>query len=438
MPNPAMLPSEKLAIEMAAINVVTSGELVEKAGFASDLNRLQNALAGAKERVVLVKDTLLNLEPHQVTPVIVDRVDSQMLRSDAIIEPADGMSVVEGAEALGRTLMPRDFLLTRLVGCEGFLENFFKKSREVVSRTRISFQEAYVLITQTQESLDRSIDALEASLAASPPFEKNPVSILLGERLFNLFKVNGKVSENWNDDLNKLGRTITGLSQNYYLTNRNTLQTTLGYFGGFGKLDQASAEARFNGLPSAIPSERFKECTYPSRQPKSGVVAKQSVELMGGAFFVDTRSTVIGKSPKNADEVMDWVHQFAEDDGVSFDNSSPMIFPKLGLEIKSLDASQVRAVIAHLRAVLKEWRKVVEGGEKYKLAENDYIDITKSIYEADIDELLKDKLLDAFSAIVRKNQHELLNLRVAINSYLVLVVSGLVELCHTSIKVNTL
>ena len=436
MPSP-MLPSEKLAIDMAAINIVTSGELVEKVNFASDLNRLQNALAGAKERVILVKDTLLSLEPHQVTPVIVDNVDSQLLRSDVVIDPADGMNVVEGSEALGRTLMPRDFLLTRLVGCEGFLENFFKKSREVVARTRISFQEAYVLITQTQDSLDRSIDALEASLQASPPFDKNPQSILLGERLFNLFKVNGKVSENWNDDLNKLGRTISGLSQNYYLTNRNTLQSTLGYFGGFSKLNQADAETRFLGLPTVIPSERFKECTYPSRPPKSGVVAKQSVELMGGAFFVDTRSQVVNKTPKDSDEVMDWVHQFTNDDGVSFDNSNPMIFPKLGLEIKSLTSSQVRAVIAHLRVVLKEWRKVVDGGEKYKLAENDYIDITKSIYEADIDELLKDKLLDSFSAIVRKNQHELLDLRVSINSYLVLIVSGLVELCHTSIKVNT-
>lgn len=438
MASPEVLANEKLAAEMAAINVVTSAELVASATETGDLSRYQNELDNSRDRVQSVKDTLQALKAHEVSPTLAQVMDAQLARSEVEIPPADGMSAVEGSEALGFTLMPKDYLFTRLVGCESFMEDFFKKSRSIVSQMGISFKEAYILFTQSQDSLAGSVDLLENSINSSPPFEKDREKILLGNRLFNLFKVNGKVSENWNEDLTKLSRSLSGLSQNYYLNNRNSLNSTLAFFGGFAGLNQAEAEERFALLGVSIPSERFKECTYPCPQHSvPGVTAKQSVELMGGAYFVDIRQNDNGRNNKSLGASEDFVQRYIDIDKTFFDNSAPLMYSKLDLEIVSLSSQQIKAVVKMLRDVLKEWNKVFEGGEKFKLSGADCDDITKGFFESDISEELKHKLLVAFSAIVRKNQMELLNIRVAVNSYLVLIIAGLIELCHTSIKVNT-
>ena len=438
MASPEVLANEKLAAEMAAINVVTSAELVASAAGTGDLNRYQNELDNSKDRVQSVKDTLQALKAYEVTPSLAQTMDAQLERSNVDIPAVDGVGSVEGVETLGYSLMPKDYLFTRLVGCESFMEDFFRKSRQIMSQMGIGFREAYILFTQSQDSLEASVDLLENSLSSSPPFEKDREKILLGNRLFNLFKVNGKVSENWNEDLSKLSRSLSGLSQNYYLNNRNSLNATLSYFGGFAGKSQAEAEERFLLLGTSIPSERFKECTYPCPQHSTAAAtAKQSVELMGGAYFVDIRQNNPEKKNTSIGAVEDFVERFVSIDMTGFDNTAPLVYPKLDLDIKSLSSQQIKAVIKLLRDVLKDWRKVFDGGEKFKLGESDYTDITKGFFESDISDELKDKLLTTFSALVRKNQMELLNIRIAVNSYLVLIIAGLVELCHTSIKVNT-
>lgn len=438
MASPEVLANEKLAAEMAAINVVTSAELVASAAGTGDLNRYQNELNDSKDRVQSVKDTLQALKAYEVSPGLAQVMDSQLARSEVQIPPVEGVASVEGAESLGRSLMPKDYLFTRLMGCESFMEDFFRKSRQIITQMGIGFKETYILFTQSQDSLEASVDLLENSINSSPAFDKDREKILLGNRLFNLFKVNGKVSENWVEDLGKLSRSLSGLSQNYYLNNRNSLNATLSYFGGFAGLSQAEAEERFLLLGTSIPSERFKECTYPCPQHSTAVAtAKQSVELMGGAYFVDIRQNSPLRQNKTIAGVEEFIQRFIDIDTTGFDNSSPMIYPKLDLEIKSLSSQQIKLVIKQLRDVLKEWRKVFEGGEKFKLTGADCDDITKGFFEADISEELKHQLLVAFSSLVRKNQMELLNIRIAVNSYLVLIVAGLVELSHVSIKVNT-
>lgn len=438
MPSTEVLENEKLAAEMAAINVVTSAEIVAAAAGTGDLNRYQNELDNSKDRVQDVKNTLQAIKTYEVTQPLVITLEAQLERSGVEIPPADGMDAVQGVEALGYTLMPKDYLMTRLMGCEGFLEDFFKKSRQVTAQIGSGFKEMYILFTQSQDSLDKSVDLLENSLNSSPPFEKNREKILLGHRLFNVFKVNGKVSENWIEDLSKLSRSLSGLSQNYYLNNRNNLNAILAYFGGFSGLSQEAAEERFTLMGTSIPSERFKECTYPCPKHSAvGITAKQSVELMGGAYFVDVRQNDPGRNTTSIGAAEDFVQRYIDIDMTGFDNSAPLIYPKVDLEVTSLSSQQVKAVIKLLRDVMKEWRKVFDGGEKFKLGEGDYTDITKGFYEADISDDLKDKLLTTFSALVRKNQMELLNIRAAVNSYLVLTIAGLIELSHTSIKVNT-
>lgn len=428
----------QLAAEMAAISAVKSHEIVSMAKTTSDLDNFQNRLGESKDRVMMVKDVLSATAPHEVTPELAVAMDNALIRSEVEIPAADGLDSVEGAEALGFTLMPKDYLMTRLMGCENFLGDFFKKSREVSSRVSVSFREAFILFTQSQDSLEEAIALLEKSINEAPSFTEGREKIILGARLFNLFKVNGSVTEDWTGDLSKLSRSIAGLSNNYYLNSKNNLNSSLSYFGGFEGMNQEQGLARFLHLPPSIPSERFKECTFNNKtHSTASVTAKQSVELMGGAYFLDCRQTSPNRNTQSVDAVQDYLQKYVELDYTGFENSADHIYPKVGNEILSLSSGQIKAVVQHLRAVMKEWRKVFEGGERFKLGESDYADISKGIYESTMDDELKDVVLTSFSAVVRKNQFELLNIRASVNSYLTLIINGLIELSHTSIKVNT-
>lgn len=429
---------DQLALEMAAISAVKSVELVDLANKTFNLSSYQSELSETKDRVQMVKDTLLATENHQVNPALIKILDTSLARSEVVIPATNELGEVEGAEALGITLMPSQYRLSRLQGCESFMSDFFAKSKEITIRIGNQFKESYILFTESQDSLDRSIDHLEQQLNTVPTFDGKVENIRLGSRLFNLFKVNGKVSEDWAGDLTKLSRTISGLSNNYYLNNKNTLNATLSYFGGFADLTEEQAKERLLTLPVSIPSDRFKECSYPSRtKAMSTGVAKQSVELMGGAYFVDIRQDKPAKEPKTIMEVEQYLERMLEIDRTYFENNSEVVFPKIGNEIKSFASPKIKLIIKLLREVMKEWRKVFEGGERYKLVESDYVEITRGIYESNLTEETKDKVLHAFSTIVRKNQVELLSIRTAVNNYLTLIINGLIELSYDSIKVNT-
>lgn len=438
MASSELLENEKLAIEMASVSVANSQEIVQNAASTTDLSNYQNALIDQKDRVQAVKDTLLGLKEHEVTPSLVNALDRSLERSEVTVPPVDGVAVVEGAESLGRTLMPKDYIFTRLVGCESFLDDFFKKTKEITSIIGSKFKESYILFTESEQSLLKQIDILEQAVNTSPPFNKDPERVLLGSRLFNLFKTHGKVSENWVDELGKLSRSVNGLTSNYYLNSRNNLTAIMGYFGGFSGLNQTEAEERFKLLGVSIPSTRFKECTYPNRKYSvPGGTAKQSVELMGGAYFYDVRQDKPIREVKSILEVEDVVNRYNAIDCTGFDDSEPTVFSDLDLEIKTLTIQQIKAVIKQLRDIHKDWVKVYEGVERYKLSDSDFNDIAKGIYEAEFDEKLKDKIFNSFIILANKNQMELLKIRSKVNAYLVLINSGLIELCFTSIKVNT-
>ncbi|WP_228493073.1 hypothetical protein, partial [Pseudomonas aeruginosa] len=83
----------------------------------------QNSLDDLFDRVIEVQRTLNTLEAHEVTPELAEQLDKDLIAAEALPE------AVEGAEALGVTLLPKAYLATRLAGCESFLSDFFKSSR---------------------------------------------------------------------------------------------------------------------------------------------------------------------------------------------------------------------------------------------------------------------------------------------------------------------
>ena len=429
-------PDLQLAAEMATINTATSRELVELTKGTGKLQQLQQKLDEDKDRVDIVKKILTEVDEHKVDPSLARQMDNYLTRSDVDI-PAGELGSFQGAEELGHTLLPAVYLQTRLAGCENFLGDFYRKAKEITTQISIGFKDSYLLFTQSVDSLNALVDILESDVKAAPTFKAGTDTILLGTRLFNLFKINGRVNEDWVSSLTKLSGTINALSSNYYQSNQVALNNTLSYFGGFDKVDDDGAKERLLLLPKAVPSNRFKECSYPNKElSTSSVVAKQSVELMGGAYFVDTRREKVNLNLNSVDQVLAYVQGYVDLDGVSFFNNSPVEYPKIGTEIKTLSSETILAVIKLVRSILQAWRKSSEGMERYKVGDSDFSDITKGIYESSMSDEMKDTVQTAFTSIVRKTQMEMLTNRSSVNNYLVLIVNGLIELCNTSIAVN--
>lgn len=426
----------QLAAEMATISTVKSAELVEQAKDTADLQAFQEKLDNNKDRVDIVKKVLTNINENELSLGLAKQMDQHLTRSDVDI-PADDLGDIQGFECLGRTLMPKTYIKTRLQGCENFLGDFYRKAKEISTQIGIGFKDSYLVFTQSTDSLAGLLDLLEKDINNAPPFKAGTDTILLGTRLFNLFKVNGKINEDWVGSLTKLNGTINALSTNYYLANRGFLNNTMSYFGGFEGLNDDEAMERFLLLPKAVVSTRFKECTYPNKDHTTAtVVAKQSVELMGGAYFLDQRQEKVNTNHTNVEQVMGYVQGLLDHDMVDFENSSPVEYPKVGTEIKTLSSDTIKAIVKQLRGILVTWRKSAEGLSTFKVNDNDFNDVIKGIYESTMSDEFKDRLRSTFTSIVQKNQVELLTNRASVNNYLVLIFNGLIELCNTSISAN--
>lgn len=433
----------ELAAEMVSISVVASPELVAASKDSSALGRLQDKLDDSKDRVMSVKKILEEIEDHEVTPELASNLDNMLERSIKEIgldnEVTDELEAVGGVESLGLTLTPSVYIKTRLAGCESFLEAAGRMAREVTYRISSSFKETYILFTKSIDNLENAVDALERAVNEAGAFNKSLEDINLGSRLFNLFKINGKVSQDWTGNVEKLGRTISGLSNNYYLNSRKNLNTTISYFGGFENNTDDMFEKRMLMFHKSIPSNAFKECSIKNKEHSSAnVVAMQSVELMGGVYFLDKRLAKLELSPASIEDCLATVSLRLDEEGTFFNNNSEIIFPKVDNEIKSLSSDQIKDIIKKVRSFIKDWKKVFENGETFKMSDNDFKDITKAIYDSEMSEMNKDIVITAFSSLVRKNQMELLNIRTGVNAYLVLTIAGLIELSNLSIKANAL
>jgi hypothetical protein len=427
---------EILSAQMAAVNSAKSVELFDALRGTIQLNEVQTALDNSADRVLETQKLLENVEAYQVSPALVETVDERLARAGVEIPLEVGFAEVQGAEALGHTLLPKNFLFTRQAGCENFLTQFFRDSREVAIQIGAAFRDTWVLFTQSEADLNKALDLLETQINSYPDFMSTN-SFILEFRLFNLFKVNGKVNGDWTGNLNKLSSTISALSSGYYLNNKQTLNALMSYFGGFTSLNQAAAMERLQILPISIPDIPFKECTYPNRTHESLLTtSKQSVELMGGAYFYDTRLKNRPKRCETIDLISEFIDLHIKNDRTAFENNADLVHDQVGTEIKALSSKEIKAIIKSLRALLKDWNSMFEKSEKFKVGDADFNDIIKGIIDAEIDETTRMYIAKWFGALVRHNQMELLQIRVGVANYLTLIVNGLIQICNNSIKVN--
>lgn len=423
-----------LSAQMAAINVVSSTELVEKVSDSHDLARLQNKLNESRNRAETVRSLLVNTQPHELTVEAANYIDNQLSSIGAL--QVDG-NTVQGVESLGYTLMPRQYLETRLAGCEGFLSSWGAKTSFIAKQIAASFKDAWILLRESNDSLMSRLDTLDKDVQQAGNFAEGTSEILIGFRLYNLFQINHEVKEDWVNQLTKVSKTINGLSSNYYVMSKNNLNTTLSYFGGFPKLDEAKATERYLMLPASIPSVRFKECTIADRTwPQKGVAAFRSVEMMGGRFFMDTRTLDRDLSPKIPEDVNQYLTGYLENDRTFFNNKPEKEYNDLKETVKTLGSDQIKQIVKLTRTILKEWEKVYIDGEKHKLVDKDYEGIMKELLDAEWNDDLRYYVFNAFNSLVTKNQQELIELRAKVNTYLVFLINGIIELCYTSIELN--
>lgn len=427
---------ETLAAQMAAVNSAKSVELFDALRSTIQLNEVQTALDNSADRVLEAQKLLDTVEAHEVSPALVETIDERLTRAGVEIPLEVGFAEVQGAEALGHTLLPKNFLFTRQAGCENFLTQFFKDSREVAMQIGSAFRDTWVIFTQSEDNLNKALDLLETQVNSYPDFMSTN-SFILEFRLFNLFKVNGKVNGDWSGNLNKLSSTISALSTGYYLNNKQTLNALMSYFGGFTSLSQDGAMQRLQILPISIPDIPFKECTYPNRAHESLLVtSKQSVELMGGAYFFDTRLKNRPKRCETIDLISEYIDLHIKNDRTGFENNAELVHDQVGTEVKALSSKEIKAIIKSLRSMLKDWSSMFEKGEKFKVGDADFNDIIKGIVDADIDETTRMYIAKWFGALIRHNQMELLSIRVGVANYLTLIINGLIQICNNSVKVN--
>lgn len=423
-----------LTAQLAAINVVTSAELVSKASDSAALSKLQSEMIDNKNRVEHVKSLLLNTQPSELTVEAAKFIDNQLSSVGALQVDGD---IVQGVESLGYTLMPKKYIESRLAGCEGFLSNVGAKTAFIAKQIATAFQDAWVLLRESNDSLRMRIDDLEKDLKAAGTFSAGTSEILMGFRLFNLFQVNREVKQDWIPQLTKVSKTVNGLSSNYYVLSKNHLNSTLSYFGGFTKLDEENALKRFLQLPASIPSIRFKECTILDRDYQAkGIAAFRSVEMMGGRYFQDTRTLDRNMDPKTQDEVNEYLRQYLENDKTFFNSKPEKEYNGIKDTVRSLGSEDIEHIIKLMRQTMKDWERVYIDGEKHKLVERDYEGIMKELLEVQWNEDLRHDVASSFNAIVTKNQQELIELRAKVNTYLVFLINGLTELCYTSISLN--
>lgn len=158
---------ETLSAQMAAVNSAKSVELFDALRSTIQLNEVQTALDNSADRVMEAQKLLDAVEPYEVSPALVEVVDARLARAGVDIPLEVGFAEVQGAEALGHTLLPKNFLLTRRAGCENFLTQFFKDSREVAIQIGAAFRDTWVIFTQSEDNLNKALDLLETQINSS-------------------------------------------------------------------------------------------------------------------------------------------------------------------------------------------------------------------------------------------------------------------------------
>lgn len=424
---------DKISKELSEISITHSAELMELAQDTNQMSEMSDQLAQSADRALAIKTMLEETKPYQVSVSFGSTIDKQLKRIGVIDVMEKTQPGVTGVESLGISLMPRDYLATRIQGCESFIGEAVSKAKKLLISLSENIRDRYILLKESNRTLQRRLLLVENQLASAPKLIHGAAPIAL-DRNPTLFMVDGQIKEQWGAQLEKVDRTISALMTNYYKNNQSTINELVSYFGGFGRLSEDKAVERLLNIPSLLTPYVFKECLYPYRDlTRDGVKVTQSVELMGGRRFINAIDTRRPKQLTDLDQLDRFLDTTLNNDYVRFITS-----PKAEINgiptVGSFSTLEIKVIIKLCYGILNKTESLFSEGDVHTVEGSDYLDIVNVISDNDWDDGLKRKTIRAFERYVLHYNKEMLTNRVDVVEYLTLLINGLLNLCERSIN----
>lgn len=431
----ADIEQQKLDAELAKISIVKSAEFTELARNNSELVKFQNAIADASSHAEMVQDIIGDLEPHQITPELAVYCDKVLTNSDVPIIPKDSPIALEsaGCEALGFTLMPDQYKALRTGAIKEFLGDAVGATVKLMRNFSANMKDQYLLMTESLASLEKRIALLEEQLDSKPTIKYGSGEVVLGYRLFNMFRVNGKVDESWYKRFNQVLTALRGMSQGYCKVYSDSLNDTFAYFGGFEGLDESEALVRLNAITDYVKTIKFKDCTLPARELSDGKLrVNKSVTIMGEYYFVNSYNGK-GYLPCYAPEdVNDFIQQIVKDNVVTFTSDKEVDYGKTPT-VKNLGTFEIKALIKLMNSAIVEITKIHNEFNRYDVSSSEYVGIVKALSRSNLGGL-EDTIIRNFETLILNRHNQFAIVRGNVTNYLILLLNGLIEFCNMSIE----
>ena len=424
-----------LDAELAKISIVKSAKLTDLARDSSDLVNFQNIINNTAGQVNLVEAIIENSKPHELTPEIAQFCDATLLKAEIPLVPEEGPIPLEqaGCEALGFTLTPQQYKELRIAGIESFLGEAISTSVRLVKRFSANMKDQYLLMTESIDSLQKRLNNLSDLLEQTPTVRYGANELDIGYRLYNLFKANNKLNEDWTGNFNKVTNTLRALSGNYARTYSDNLNDIFAFFGGFDGISKDDAEARLYSIPLYLNDVVFRECSFPNRElSTNGVKVNTSVVLMGEYFFMNGVRAKRQPTCLDIEDVTFFIERLVKDNFITFtshQSTDSGTIPK----VKSLGTNEIKNMIKLMNSAVIEVTKIHAGFDKLELGNTEYVSIVKAISRNEWDGF-EETVLRNFETLVMNRFNDFANIRAKVTNYLILLINGLIELCKMSIE----
>lgn len=433
------MPDNELEAQLAAISVVKSVELMDTVTDSRELNYLTNQVLDSVNRVNAVKTLLENKEDKEISPEDAVDIDHQLSELKVVEIDGDGIIFnaerVQGAEHFSRTLRPKDYRLTRIAACESFLSEAITTARNFTKQLIQNFANAYTLAVEDTESLIQRFKLIDKAVNELKPFNDGIEQFNLSPRLFNLLKVNNSVKEDWTNQIDNLSKTTIALTSNYYDYAEKELTQIMAYFGQFeGQTEETKITGMLLQSGSLLNTRPFPECKIDISDRKTDwLTSRRSVELMGGRYLIDTRWTTPLKidSTKTID---DWFDSRIKDLGTRLNPRDGIQFTDKEQLIKTFGTKTISHICQTAIRILERWLAICSKVNKHRIGERDYEYIDQALNELPVDNVMKTRLRNMYSTLVRKNQQDLLNICSDFTRYLVITLNAIASLCNDSIN----
>lgn len=431
--------SDTIQAQIAATTAENSVTVMELAEESASFNKATNEVLTSFGTVLAAKERLEAMHDHELTAEDATAIDHQLGELNVVtVEEGDivyNEHRVMGAENLGIDLRPRDFRLTRIAACEGFLNSALETVKVFSKRLVQNFHDAYTLAVEDTESLITRFKMIERANKDLGEFKDGLERFNLSSRLFNLLKVSSEVKEDWTTQIMNLHKTTSALTSNYYDYSDRELTAIMAFFSRFDDVtsdEEAVAILMTSG--SILNTTPFRECKIDISDKQVPWLRKlRSVELMGGRYLIDTR----WKDPLKIRDVRtidDWFDSRVNDLGVRLNKRETIDYIDTEQEINTFGSKTINGICQLSIKILENWLTVCQRANKHRVSDRDYESIGNMLSNLPISSGDKHRIMAMYSMSVRKNQQDLVNLNADFTRYIVVTMNAIASLCNDSIN----